>query len=333
MSQIVGPAGQVLDANWAVEVVDAFDAAIGGSPDGPSNRLLSTLYANLRQLHVNGYDLVGLGRMILFTLRRCMQPTVIDPQQMRRAEGVWQQAMAFVADVGHQMQSSQQYYGTGYIDQLRVIGERLVTTFEMTQLLDLIADELPRLDIPGVYIALYTEPTRQRVRLALAYNAEGRNPMGVEDQVYPAHQLLPEALLSRDASVVMVLVPLYFQETALGFALFEAESEQGEIYETLGRQISSALMGALLVRQQEEAQRDADVARQRAQAALSDLLTTRSISDRVRQAADTEAVLRVTLEALSQALGASTAVARLGTREQLLDSGAEAGPQGDAGSN
>ena len=123
-------------------------------------------------------------------------------------------------------------------------------------------------------------------------------------------------------------MPLYFQETALGFVLFEVGPEQGAIYEALGRQISSALMGALLVQQQEEAQQDANVARQRAQAALSDLLTTRSISDRVRQAADTEAILRVTLEALSQALGASVAVARLGTREQLLEIAGSA--QGDA---
>ncbi|MGC9395253.1 MAG: LacI family DNA-binding transcriptional regulator [Anaerolineae bacterium] len=333
LSQGIGPAGQVLNADWATEVVDAFDAAIDGPPDGLKNRLLGTLYTILRQFHVNGYDLVGLGRMILFTLRRCMQPTVTDPRQMRRAEGVWQQAMAFVADVAHQMQSSQQYYGAAYVNQLRVIGERLVTTFEMTELLDLIAGELPQLDIPGVYIALYTEPIRQHVRLVLASNTQGRDPLGLEGQVYPAHLLLPEALLSRDQPSVLVLVPLYFQETSLGFAFFEAGSEQGEIYETLGRQISSALMGALLVQQQEQAQEDADAARRRAQAALSDLLTTRSISDRVRQAADTEAILRVTLESLSQALGVSTAVARLGTREQLLEIGAKARAQGDTGAN
>jgi hypothetical protein len=326
LSQSVGPAGQVLGADWANEIMEAFEAAIAGPPDGaraPANRLLGVLYAILQQLYVNGYDLLGLGRMILFTLRRCMQPMLTEPQKVRRAEGVWQQAMAFVADVAHQMQSSQQYHGASYVDQVRVIGERLLTTFEMTQLLDLIASELPRLDIPGVYIALYTDSTRQLARLALAYNAEGRNPLGLEGQVYPSPQLLPEDLLLRDKPSVIVVVPLYFQETALGFALFETGPEQGEFYETLGRQISSALMGALLAQQQEEAQRDMDAARRRAQAALSDLLTTRSISDRVRQAADTEAILRVTLEALSQVLGASTAVARLGTREQLLDIGAE----------
>lgn len=324
LSQSVGPAGQVLGANWAEEMLEAFEATISGPPGGPSNRLLGVLYAILRQLHVNGYDLVGLGRRILFTLRRSMQPTLTDPQGMRRAEGAWQQAMAFVTDVAHQMQSSQQHYGASYIDHLRMIGERLITTFEMTKLLDLIARELPSLDIPGVYIALYTEPARQLARLVLAYNAAGRNPSGIEGQVFRASQLLPEDLPLPDRSAVMVVVPLYFQETALGFALFEVGPEQGEIYETLGRQISSALMGALLVQQQEEAQRDMDAARQRAQAALSDLLTTRSISDRVRQAADTEAILRITLEALSQALGASTGVARLGTREQLLEIAARA---------
>lgn len=322
LSESVEPAGQVLSADWASNMIEAFTTVIAASPDdskAPTMRLLGELYEILRQLHLNGYDLLALGRKILFVLRRAMQPTLTGMQQMRRAESVWQQAMAFVTDVAHQMQFSQQYYGASYIDQLRVIGERLITTFELTGLLDLIARELPRLNIPGVYIALYTDSTRQLARLVLVINSDGRNPMGVEGQVFHARQLLPDSLFAHTQPTVRLVVPLYFQETALGFALFEVGPEQGEIYETLGRQISSALMGALLVQQQEEAQRDADIARQRAQAALSDLLTTRAISDRVRQAADTEAILRLTLESLSQALGASVGMARLGTREQLLE--------------
>lgn len=336
LSQSVGPAEQILGTDWAAEMLDAFKAAIFDPPEEARvsvTRLLAVLYEILRQLHSHGYDLIGLGRRILFALRHGMQSTVTELPHMRRAEAVWQQAMAFMTDVAHQIQVSEQHYGASYIDQLRAIGERLISTFEMTELLDLITRELPSLNIPGAYIALYTEPTRQLARLVLAYNAEGRNPLGVEGQVFRARQLLPEGLLSPDRPSVMIVVPLYFQDTALGFALFEASSEQGEVYETLGRQISSALMGALLIQQQAEAQRDMDAARQRAQAALSDLLTTRSISDRVRQAADTEAILRVTLEALGQALGASLGVARLGTREQLLEFGAEARARGDAGLN
>ena len=263
LSQSVGSAGQILSADWAEEILTAFIAAMSGPPDDQralSNRLLGVFHAILRQLHINGYDLVMLGRRILFTLRRCVQPTVTNPHQIQRAEGVWQQAMAFVMDMSYQTKSSQQHYGASYVDQLRVIGERLITTFETTELLDLIARELPRVDIPSVYIALYTEPTRQLAWLALAYNAQGRNPLGVEGQVFRASQLLPEGLLSQDRPSVMVIVPLYFHDMALGFALFEARSEQGEFYETLGRQISSALQGALLVQRLQE--RSAELARQ-----------------------------------------------------------------------
>ncbi|MEJ5309536.1 MAG: substrate-binding domain-containing protein [Anaerolineae bacterium] len=334
LSQSVGPAAEILASDWAAELLDTFKTAIFSPLEDArvsAMRLLAVLYEIMRQLHSNGYDLIGLGRRILFTLRHTMQPTVTELPHMRRAEAVWQQAMAFVTDVARQLQASRQYYGASYIDKLRAVGERLITTFEMTELLQLMTRELPRLNIPGAYIALYTEPTRQLARLILAYNAQGRNPLGVEGQVFRARQLLPEGLLLPEQPTVLIVVPLYFQDTALGFALFEARSEQGEVYETLGRQISSALMGALLVQQQAEAQRDMDAARQRAQAALSDLLTTRSISERVRQAADTEAILRVTLEALSQALGAEQGVARLGTREQLLEFAAEARTRGEAG--
>ncbi len=319
----VGLAGQCLRPGWAEALLDAFAADIAGPP--AASRFLQVLYAILQRWHQNGYDAVNLGRVLLFIIRHFMNPTVSGDLPRRRAEEVWQQAMAFVAEVGHQMQTAQQRR-SAYSDQLRTIGEQLTSTFDIEQLLDRIAQELPHLHIPACYIALYEEGTsvREQVRLVFACNAQGRNPLGVEGRRFEARRLLPDELLATEQPATRVVVPLYFQKTALGFALFEVGPEQGEVYEILGRQLSSALMGVLLVQRQEQAQRDAETERQRAQAALRDLLTTRSITDRVRQAPDTEAILRVTLELLGQALGATTAVARLGTREQLLEAGAGA---------
>jgi hypothetical protein len=50
----------------------------------------------------------------------------------------------------------------------------------------------------------------------------------------------------------------------------------------------------------------------------SDLELTQRIVSRLQQAPDTESVLRVALEELGSLLGARVAVARLGTRKQLL---------------
>ncbi len=326
LARVVGPAAEFLPADWAEQLLDAFNADIEPPLDPASaspGRLLPVLHAILRELYIHDFDLVALGRALLIAVRNYMRPTVTDIPRMRRAEGQWQQAMAFVADVGHQARASQIYRRGDQIEQVRIIGEQLITTFDLEQLLNLVARELPQLDIPSCCIVLYegAGTSREEVRLVMAYNEQGRNPYGVEGQRYNARKLLPDGLLSPDHPSAWVVTALYFQEAALGFAVFEVGSAQGEVYETLARQISSALMGSLLVQRQELAQRDADAARQRAQAALSDLLTTRSITDRVRQAADTEAILRVTLESLSQALGATTAVARLGTREQLLEAG------------
>jgi PAS domain S-box-containing protein len=66
----------------------------------------------------------------------------------------------------------------------------------------------------------------------------------------------------------MMVIPLYFQENQLGFVLFEAELQEGLIYEVLRGEISSALQGALLVRRVQErsielAQANASLAREK----------------------------------------------------------------------
>ena len=327
--QVAGSAAEALAPGWAEQLVDTFFMDMQSEVESltsSSSRFMAAFYETLRQLHVNGYDLLDLGRALLFAMRRRMRTSLDDNERMRRAESLWQQAMIFVADVAQQAQASQAYHSAGHLEQLRAIGEELITTFDLSQLLDLMARELPRLGIPSCYLSLYVDPdiSLDTTRLMLAYTEQGRVALDTNGVLFRARELAPAGLLPQDRNYVMIVEPLYFQETCLGFAFFEVGPEQGEVYETLARQISSALMGALLVQQQEQAQREADAARQQAQAALSDVLTTRAITDRIRRAADTEAVLRITLEELSQVLGASLSVARLGTREQLLQIGVAA---------
>jgi len=57
---------------------------------------------------------------------------------------------------------------------------------------------------------------------------------------------------------------------------------------------------------------------QEAQARAAQERRLRTITDRIRQGASTEAILRVGLEELSQVLGASQCIVRLGPRDQLL---------------
>jgi signal transduction histidine kinase len=52
-----------------------------------------------------------------------------------------------------------------------------------------------------------------------------------------------------------VIVPLYFREHQLGFALLEVGTCEGRVYETLRGEISSSLYGALLLRERQQAEK------------------------------------------------------------------------------
>ena len=129
------------------------------------------------------------------------------------------------------------------------VGESLITTFDLTGLMDAVVRELPRLHIPACYIALYAsnELLPRLARLVVAYDEHGRLPLGPEGRLFPTDQVLPDGILPADRCYSHVVLPLHFHEDRLGFVVFEVGPRNGVIYQTLSLQLSSALRGALLV--------------------------------------------------------------------------------------
>jgi PAS domain S-box-containing protein len=147
------------------------------------------------------------------------------------------------------------------VQTLREISQSLITTFDIQRLTDVLAEQLPHLDIPSCYLSLYEDPQKptEWSRLMLAYNENGRIELEAEGQRFPSRDLIPEGLWS-DRRYSFVIEPLYFQADQIGFVLFEVGPREGGIYDALRGQISSALQGALLVQRGQE--RSAELARQ-----------------------------------------------------------------------
>ena len=96
-------------------------------------------------------------------------------------------------------------------------------------------------------------------RLVLAYDAadaarpDKRVALDTGGRRFPSRQLIPKDLgVERQYS--LVVEPLYFRESQLGFALFEVGPREGTVYEVLRGQISSALQGALLLEERKRAE-------------------------------------------------------------------------------
>jgi PAS domain S-box-containing protein len=249
--------------NWLFQegsrLLDAFFAELG--EDSPGN-FLSALDETL--CRVAAKDDVSALQGFVSILRQQILPYLknnkVDTSYRDRAENLWQQARVMIGETAKRTQAYQALLAEQQSRMLREIGARLITTFHVTELMDVLARELPRLNIPGCYLALYENPQPYTYlspapkwsRLVLAYDEQRRMALESDGQRFPSRHLAPEQLLSRERPYSIVVEPLYFRKHQIGFSLFEVGPQEGYIYDILRGEISSALQGALLVQQVQE---------------------------------------------------------------------------------
>ena len=252
MTQAVGEPGDNVDPKWAEHLLDDFAADLRGESGGT---FLAALDGILRQAATADGDL-SAWHGALSALRRRLLP-YLDSQALRRADGLWQQARVEIGDTVQRALIRRQLEAEGQAQTLAEIGASLIITFDVEQLIDVLAKEVPRLGIPSIYLALYEspqpyeypQPAPEWSRLMLAYNERGRLEIEPEKQRFPSRRLLLAGILPQERHQVMVLAPLFFREQQLGFVLLEVGPQDGAVYESLRGRISSALQGALLMQQ------------------------------------------------------------------------------------
>jgi diguanylate cyclase (GGDEF)-like protein len=124
------------------------------------------------------------------------------------------------------------------------INEEFINTFNLVQLKKAILSQLPKLEFKSFYLCLYNDRRREQARILLQYNAS-KNKTVLKRESFPAKELIPGGF-SEDMPCEYLLMALYFKKEHLGYVLFEINTLNGSIYETLATQISSAIKGAML---------------------------------------------------------------------------------------
>jgi PAS domain S-box-containing protein len=241
-----------LPAEWAAGLLDALAGELAGEAAGG---FLTALDKVLRQVIAAGGDVADC-HVVLSVLRRHVLPC-LGGAEVLRAEDLWQQARVMIGETAKRIEMHQTWRKT---QQARMLGEiegDLITTFDLTGLMNILIERLPRLGIPSCYVSLYEDPAAPAAwaRLILAYSEQGPVALEAGGWRFPSRHLVPEGLLPRDRRYNLVVAPLYFQRDQLGFVVFGVERRDGDIYEILRRELSSALQGVLLVQSREEARK------------------------------------------------------------------------------
>jgi len=184
---------------------------------------------------------------VISELRRQVLPGL--PLEKRLAlEALFGQARVVVDEAKQRSHSYRQWQAERQVETLRETSRALLTAFDIHQLGDVLADHLPGLHIPSAYLVLYENPGDPMAfsRLMMAYTEHGRAPLEPGGLRFPTLQLVPPEFLPQQRRYSLVVEPLYFQEKSLGYIVCELGPHEGDLYELIRSNLSSALQGARL---------------------------------------------------------------------------------------
>ncbi len=260
-----------LGQDWAARLFDAFvlNLSPGGGIRIPGQSSFPQAFTSelgkiLRSTQGTGMDLYSW-QNVISVLRKSFSP-IIDPQQRDFAEDLWQQAAILVGQVSARNEARR---FLSLAEQSRILSE-IETSFHLAQdvgmLGSILLTHLPSLGISDCYISLYEDPARplEQSKLILAIGESGRIDLPAEGMRFPTGQLIPPGLDKQRSPTNRAVESLRYLDEHFGFVLFGSQPgrifEMVMTYETLRRQISSAIKGIWLLQQIKESHQKAEEA-------------------------------------------------------------------------
>ena len=244
-------------AAWIEPLFDSFVSEIG-SP--VSSRFLSTLEKVLDRAIRADAEIAPWQVAVSAFRRRVI--SMLSSAERARIEDLFAQARVLIDEAMVRERTYRQWQHDRLTKSLRDTDAALIESSEVEGIADVMADCLPQLGIGSFYLVLYENPEAnlEYARLFLAYTGKGRAKLPAGGLLFPARYLLPRAYLPRPRRYDLVVEALHFHERQIGYAVFEAGPRDGGVYDELRGSISSALKGALLLREAREARRIAEKA-------------------------------------------------------------------------
>ena len=253
-------ATMVLHPEESKELLESIFDAFIQEAEKPSQKFLPTLNNILEQTMHLDLDLVHWQNVISI-LRRWVLGCLPDSEKV---EALISQARVVVEEAVQRAQSYSQWRADREAENLRETNRALLTTFDVKQLTDVLVERLPTLGIPSVYLVTYEQSTDAEVpeyaRLMLAYTDNERVVIGQDGLRFSTHQIIPPEYLPLNRRYSLVVEPLYFQDKSLGYVVFEIGPHDGNTYELLRNNLSSALQGAMLFQEIQQARLAAEKA-------------------------------------------------------------------------
>jgi diguanylate cyclase (GGDEF)-like protein len=206
-------------------------------------------------------NVLPLWQRVIFTISCSVLNSIKDPATLYAADVLFQSAQILIANISYKRQSFILHRAYGMFWSLRGVIQKIDSAFEIDQLMHIIETDVPGVGIPGCYIAFYQKnpdekdiPT-QYSRLMMAFDKNGPVPFDRENPIFPTRQILPEWLPVFKRRHTLIVQPLFNVDEHFGYIVFELGMKEDLLYESMRKQISSAIKGANLFHERQAAQK------------------------------------------------------------------------------
>ena len=173
----------------------------------------------------------------------------------KKCENIIQQGRVLINEFDCRTQKQTNLLAMRQETILRQVSTDILSCSELKNLFDTITKSLPKIEMAGCYLVLYenctyTEqnhavPEKSRLMLAVRHGERIALPEGGVE--FKTFDLLPEAINSFSDFAIYELESLHYQDTYLGYIIFECTNDSGVAFSTLRDQISCAIYSALLL--------------------------------------------------------------------------------------
>ncbi len=302
------------------ELVDTFLNVSTHKSD--SNEFMMVLEKVLRHSLIQGAD-VFQWQYAMSTLNQLTIPLTKDLKSSQQFAELWRRASLLLGRMGYLSVSYPKLQEEHLAEPLRYTNQALLTTYNMTSLMNTIRDRFPSIGIHRCVISLFDDPEHntENARLMLAYNMEGRiETAGDITLPYPATELVPKGFLDSDSRYQLVVNSLYFRDKLFGYVVLGMDNLDTEMCETLATQISAAIQGVNAFQELKKA--DEKIRRRSIQVeALNTIISAAATEEDLEQLLET--ALDHTLRAIDLEIGSIWILPNIVTRgipEGIIDS-------------
>jgi HD-GYP domain-containing protein (c-di-GMP phosphodiesterase class II)/DNA-binding LacI/PurR family transcriptional regulator len=132
----------------------------------------------------------------------------------------------------------------------------LTTTFSLAKIKESIQTMLPDLGIERFHLVRYVKDKQDALWIYLSYNNGNIVELSHRESVRDKNDLFATIYGNEDKRFSIVVLALYFKNEQIGYVIYDLVPISGLIYENLAIQLSSTLMGAQLISDVEETQRE-----------------------------------------------------------------------------